>query len=187
MSFEAAMREIDAAHAEDPRQTENGPYELHYARRCTEYLTKLDPSADELLKLAVRAQHFRRWEVPRSGYPMTKAGYFKWRTGLKARQAEMTATILVGCGYRDADAQRVAKWIRKEGFKDDPAGQTLEDVACLVFLEDGFELFRHQHEQAKIVHVLRKTWPKMSERGHEVAVQIDLSPEAAEVVKIALS
>lgn len=187
MSFEKALAAIDAAHAEDPRSTPEGPYELVYARKCTAYLTKLDPDASEVLRLAVRAQHFRRWEVPRDSYPMTKAGYYAWRTGLKARQASDAARLVLEAGYGPADADRVAAMIRKDDFKRDGEGQTLEDVACLVFLDDGFERFRTEHAEEKIVHVIRKTWPKMSERGHAVALEIPMSEECARIVRKALS
>lgn len=73
MSLVQALSAIDAAHAEDPRKTESGrPYELVYAEKCTLYLSKLNPEADELLQLAVRAQHFKRWQVPRDTYPMVR-------------------------------------------------------------------------------------------------------------------
>jgi hypothetical protein len=64
--YTKAVSAIDAAHALDPTKTTiNGkeiPYELHYAQKCTEYLSKRRSEASETLKLAIRAQHFRRWE-----------------------------------------------------------------------------------------------------------------------------
>lgn len=128
--FEEASAAIDKAHADDPKKiTVNGeevPYELHYARKMTEYLSKRAPNASETLKLAVRAQHFKRWEVPRNSYPMTKIGYHAWRTYLKQRQAQLVEAILDVARYSEKDRARVAALIKKEGLKSDEETQVLE-------------------------------------------------------------
>lgn len=128
--YEKAVTAIDEAHAQDPKKVNVGgeevPYELHYARKMSEYLEKRDPSASETLKLAIRAQHFRRWEVPRDTYPMTKVGYHSWRTYLKKRQAELVESILQEAGYGEQDRQRVGALIRKEDLKSDEETQVLE-------------------------------------------------------------
>jgi hypothetical protein len=62
----------------------------------------------------------------------------------------------------------------------------LEDVACLVFLDDQFEEFEKGHDEDKIVMILRKTWSKMSEKGHELALQIKMSERAKGLVGKAL-
>ena len=180
---------IDAAHAEDPNKIpENGlPYELHYAQKMSHYLSLRNPTASESLKLAVRAQHLRRWEVPRDSYPMTRPGYHAWRTFLKKRQAEIAQGMCVEAGCAQEDADRVAALIRKEDLKEDEETQVLEDVACLVFLDDQFEDFEKQHDEAKIVKILQKTWGKMSDGGHELALGISMSDRARELVKKALS
>lgn len=188
--YEKALAAIDAAHALDPNKvTINDievPYELHYAQKCTSYLTQRSPSASEPLRLATRAQHFRRWEVPRSSYPLTRPGYYAWRTFLKTRQASQVSALCLDAGYSAADADRVAALIRKEGLKNDEETQVLEDVACLVFLDDQFEAFEKEHDEAKIVGILRKTWGKMTEVGREMALKIPMGERPAEVVKKAL-
>ncbi|KAL1988292.1 hypothetical protein VTN96DRAFT_267 [Rasamsonia emersonii] len=193
--FERALRAIDEAHAQDPNLVtvtdSNGvqkevPYELHYAQKMTKYLEQCDPAASEALQLAVRAQHLRRWEVPRSSYPQTKQGYFAWRTFLKNRQAEQAEKICLDCGYSAEEAGRVAALVRKENLKKDHETQTLEDVACLVFLDDQFEEFEKAHDEEKIVSILKKTWGKMSDRGHELALKIDMSDRAKALVSKAL-
>jgi hypothetical protein len=190
-NFEEAIRLIDEAHAKDPNTILIGgiemPYELHYANQMTKYLGKHDPSASEILRLAVRAQHLRRWEVPRSSYPMNRQGYFAWRTSLKNRQAVQAEEICLGCGYGPADAARVAALIRKENMRRDSECQVLEDVACLVFLDDQFEEFEKEHDENKIIGILKKTWGKMSDRGHELALQIRMSDRAKELVTKALT
>lgn len=188
---QAALKLIDSAHAEDPNKiVVNGseqPYELHYSQKMSSYLAKRSPSAPETLRLAIRAQHFRRWEIPRDTYPMNKVGYHAWRTFLKKRQAEMAAQICTEVGYSAEDAGRVASMIRKEDLKQDEETQVLEDVACLVFLDDQFEEFERQHDEEKIVRILRKTWGKMSEEGHNLALEIPMSERCKDLVGKALT
>lgn len=190
-SHEKALSLIDAAHAQDPNKIVvdgvEQPYELHYAQKCTHYLTQHTPSASPPLTLAVRAQHFRRWEVPRASYPMTRPGYHAWRTYLKKRQAEQVAALCLECGIPAAEAERVASLIRKEALKSDEEAQALEDVACLVFLDDQFDAFEKGMEEEKIVGILRKTWGKMGQRGRELALQMRMSERCLELVKKALA
>lgn len=189
--FDRALAAIDAAHTTDPNKTtidgKEVPYELHYAQKCTSYLEKRSPDASEALRLAIRAQHFRRWEVPRSSYPMTRVGYHAWRTYLKKRQAELVVPICSEAGYSSEITDRVAALIRKEDLKEDEETQVLEDVACLVFLDDQFEQFEKEHDEQKIINILRKTWGKMTERGHELALQIPMSGRPQELVQKALT
>ncbi|KAF2682273.1 glutamyl-tRNA synthetase [Lentithecium fluviatile CBS 122367] len=189
--YSTALAAIDAAHALDPTKVTTAgaetPYELHYARKCTSYLEKLSSTASEPLRLAIRAQHFRRWEIPRSLYPMTRPGYHAWRTFLKKRQATLVAEICVYAGYTTENAERVASLIRKEDLKTDEETQVLEDVACLVFLDDQFEQFEKEHDEEKILGILRKTWGKMSEKGHALALEIHMSKRAQELVQRALA
>ena len=188
--YAKAFEQIDLAHAQDPKKiTINGqetPYELHYATKCTKYLTLHDANASELLRLAVRAQHLRRWEMARSSYPLGRPGYFAWRTAQKNKQAEHVQEICVQCGYSVGDAERVASLVRKENMTSDAECQVLEDVACLVFLDDQFEEFEKEHDEEKIVRILQKTWAKMSARGHELALAIPMSERAKGLVVKAL-
>ena len=190
-NFGKAMRAIDEAHAEDPNKIQvdgiEVPYELHYAKKMSDYLSQCCPTASEGLQLAVRAQHFRRWEVPRSSYPMTRAGYHSWRTFLKKRQAEQVSQICHDCGFSEARAARVASMIRKENVAQDEETQALEDVACLVFLDDQFEDFKADHDEEKVVRILQKTWGKMSDKGHEQALKIPMSESARSLVEKALA
>jgi hypothetical protein len=189
--FDKALAAIDSAHTEDPNKvTINGsemPYELHYAQKCTSYLEKRAPGSPDHLRLAIRAQHFRRWEVPRASYPMTRPGYHAWRTYLKKRQAELVAEICVQSGYDEETAERVGALIRKEDLKKDEETQVLEDVACLVFLDDQFEQFEKEHDEQKILGILRKTWGKMTEKGHELALGMGMEGRPKELVEKALA
>ncbi|ORY77289.1 hypothetical protein BCR37DRAFT_394926 [Protomyces lactucae-debilis] len=187
MSFEAAMKAIDAGHCLDPTLVHGRPYELVYAEKCTSWLEKRCPEAGELLKLAVRSQHFRRFEVPRSSYPKTKAGYLAWRTFLKKRQGDMAAAICVEAGYSEEEGARVGSMIRKDNYKTDGETQVLEDVACLVFLESEFGAFSREHEESKVVRIVQKTWGKMSREGHALALGMEMDDACAAVVNSALS
>jgi hypothetical protein len=189
--LERALSAIDAAHALDPNKVtinnEEVPYELHYAQKCTSYLEKRAPDASEPLRIAIRAQHFRRWEVPRASYPMTRPGYHAWRTYLKKRQAELVEQICLDSGYSKEDSETVGSLIRKEDLKVNEETMVLEDVACLVFLDDQFEAFEKEHDEDKIVRILQKTWGKMTDQGHELALKIPMGERPMELVKKALA
>ena len=189
--YTKAFQLIDEAHSEDPNKISiNGaemPYEVHYAGKMTSYLEQRYPEASEELKLAVRAQHFRRWEIPRDSFPLGKVGYLNWRSLLKKRQAELATAICLECGYSAEEAARIASMIKKENMKNDEETQVLEDIACLVFLDDQFEQFEKEHDEEKIIKILQKTWAKMSDRGHELALQIPMSNRSNDLIKKALS
>ncbi|KAK5116474.1 hypothetical protein LTR62_008023 [Meristemomyces frigidus] len=191
--YEKARAKIYAAHDEDPTKhtTSDGtqvPYETHYAQQMEKYLGKRDADASEVLKLAVCGQHFRRWEVPRDSYPMTKIGYHSWRTFLKKRQGQQVSTILQECSYSSDDVARCLALIQKEGLKQgEEEVQVLEDVACLVFLDDQFEQFKDKHDEEKILTILRKTWIKMSKEGQELALKIAMTGDCELLVQKALA
>lgn len=189
-SYNKALSLIDEAHAKDPKKIvvdgKEIPYELHYAQKMSHYLSLRCPDASETLQLAIRSQHFRRWEIPRDSYPMTRVGYHSWRTFLKKRQADQASQICRDCGYSDEEAERVASLIRKEDMKTDEESQILEDVACLVFLDDQFEDFEKEHDEEKIISILKKTWVKMSGKGHELAMKIPMSARSQELIQKAL-
>jgi hypothetical protein len=180
--FARALARIDAANAEDPLGKE-----LLYSQRMSAWLDRIEPDASEALRLAARAQHIRRWTIPRSDYPMDRIGYLKWRTTLYRFHADEAAAILREVGYDEPAVARVGSLIRKERIKQDAEAQTLEDVICLVFLENYFAEFAAQHDGEKVVGILRKTWRKMSERGRGVALTLAMPPEARRLVERAVS
>jgi hypothetical protein len=176
--FDEAIARFDAAHAEDPEREFSGgaehPKELLYARRMSAWLGSLAPDASEPLRLAVRCQHIRRWSIPRSAYPMNVEGYRKWRADEARSHAETAGRILEEIGYDEATVRRVQALVRKEKLKQDPEAQLLEDVTCLVFLENHFAEFAQKHDEETLVRILRKTWKKMSARGHAAALGLKL-------------
>lgn len=181
-----AIERIDAANGGDPNREVAGgkarPKELLYSERMSGWLKRLAPGASEALRLAVRAQHIRRWEIPRGRYPAGKAGYHEWRTFLYGFHAEAAGKILREAGYDEATISRVGQLIRKENLKTDPEAQALEDAAALVFLESYFAEFSKQHDEAKLVTILRKTWRKMSKAGRGAALALPFPPALGRIV-----
>jgi hypothetical protein len=184
--FDLAIEAFDLANAEDPRQLDGEAAELVYARRMTASLQRLYPDASEALKLAARSQHIRRWEIPRASYPMDRAGYHTWRTTLYSFHGDVAAKILADVGYPREMIARVRSLLKKEKLKADPEAQALEDVICLVFLEYYFLDFADQHDEEKVIGILRRTWKKMSEVGQKAALELKLPPKARGLVAKAL-
>jgi Domain of unknown function (DUF4202) len=192
--FDRAIARFDAANADDPNREsvagDERPKELVYAERLTAMLSRFAPDASEALRLAARCQHIERWKFPRADYPMTRAGYYQWRTRLRDFHADRAASILGDAGYDGAIIARVRSLIRKEALKSDAEAQALEDVVALVFLESylgGFVAGHGAYDEAKFVDILGKTGNKMSARGREAALtMIVLTPALLPVVRKAM-
>jgi hypothetical protein len=187
-----AFRLFDAANGEDPNlePDETGqlvPKEVLYAQRMSACLGRVAPDAPEAVQLAARAQHIRRWSIPRADFPPTRPGYHQWRNTLKKYHAELAGQLLAQAGYEPALITRVQELLQKLRLKDDPEMQLLEDVICLVFLEYYFLPFAAQHPEEKVVEIVQKTWPKMTARGHALALQLPFTPEARVLVTKALA
>ena len=187
--FDRAIARVDAANADDPNRASvaghERPEELLYAERLTAMLARFAPDAAEALRLAARCQHIQRWKIPRSDYPMTRAGYHQWRTRLREFHADLAATILRDAGYDDTMIVRVRSLIRKVAIKADLEAQALEDVVALVFLESYLDDFVARHgdyDEAKFTDILTKTAKKMSVRGREAALTRIALPSALEPV-----
>lgn len=185
-----ALDAIDAANEQDPNEVEFGgesrPKELLHSERASAWLEVIEPEAGELLALAVRAHHLRRWELPRSAYPLGRAGYHAWRRELQKRHAAGTATIMESAGYTEQETRRVGSLIRKQDLKTDAEAQTFEDVLCLVFLEIQLEPFAALHEPDKVVEILVRTLPKMSDRAKALTAELSPKPEMAELIRLAI-
>jgi len=189
--FRAAFARFDAANGEDPRrivfQGNEYPFELLYAQRMTHWLERLVPDASEVLQLAARAQHICRWQIPRSEFPLDRAGYYRWRIRLYGFHSEKAGAILREVGYDEAIVARVEQLLQKKNLKTDPEMQLLEDVICLVFLEHYFSDFSKEHEPDKVATILRKTWAKMSPRGQAAALKLEMPAEARALLDRALT
>ena len=169
---------IDAANARDPNTIEvDGrlqPAELVYGRRMSETLARMAPRASQHLRIAARGQHIERWASPRSSYPAGRVGYLKWRKDLQGFHARRIGEIMAAAGYDADDIGRVGALLRKERLKSDAEAQTIEDVACVVFLEHYLADFLAKTDHDKVAGILAKTWNKMSPRGREEAGKLAL-------------
>ncbi len=184
LRFNKTIADFDALNAQDPNKVIvdgiEKPKELVYAQRMTEMLERYAPEASESLKLATRAQHIKRWTIPRNDFPMTKPGYLQWRSKLKSYHAETAATILKDNGYDEETIEKVSILLKKEHLRANPDTQTLEDVIVLAFLEHDLEAFVEKYSdypEEKFLTILRKSYLKMSDKGRAAALSLIKIPE----------
>jgi len=199
--LEQVLSAIDDINRQDINITlsngEEHPKELIYGQRMTTCLMRHWPQASELLQIAVRAQHIKRWHLKRSEFEQGKVGYYQWRIALGKFHAELTAETMLKHGYNKKQASQTASIICKENLRDKTSSQlnadsqTLEDVACLVFLEHYFDEFSRQYlekdNEAKIIRIVQLTWKKMSEDAHNIALKLTLPEHLTSLVTKALS
>ncbi|WP_440876420.1 DUF4202 domain-containing protein [Thalassotalea sp. PLHSN55] len=182
---------IDAVNAQDPNKTlidnEEQANELLYGHYMSACLDQYWPQANELLQIAVRAQHIKRWHLKRTEFPAGKAGYLTWRKEQGKYHAQLTKELMLEHGYSEEQAEQTACILRKEKLKTNSDTQTLEDVACLVFLMHYFDAFAAKHTEEKIVRIVQLTWRKMSDKGHEIALSLTLPDHLAALVGKALA
>lgn len=176
-AYQNTLAQIDAANSADPNHEihhgEPRPKEQLYAERMSDMLHRFNPDADDLLKIAVRAQHIERWKTPRSNYSMDKQGYLQWRTGLYRFHADRVGELMQQSGYDTEAIERVKKAVGKKGIKVNPDSQLVEDIASLVFIEHYMLEFAQRHpeyDEEKWLGIIRKTWRKMSEQGQAFAL-----------------
>ena len=189
--FETAIAIIDKKNAEDTNTYQVAdleyPKELLYSQRMTRKLLQFEPNASKALQIAARAQHICRWKIARNEYPMDRVGYLKWRETLKKMHADLTGEILKQVGFDAQFQDRVKKIILKKLIKKNEESQTLEDTICLVFLDYYFEEFAAKHTDEKVIDILKKTWVKMSDKGHAAALTLPFSEKSLALVKQAIS
>lgn len=189
--FETAIALIDKKNLEDPNTYQVSgfeyPKELLYSQRMTRKLLQYEPNASKALQIAARAQHICRWKIPRNEYPMDRVGYLKWRETLKKMHANITTEILAQVGFDEQFQKRVQKVILKKLIKKNEESQTLEDTICLVFLDYYFDEFAAKHSDEKVIDILKKTWVKMSEKGHEAALKIPYSEKSLALIQKAIA
>jgi len=189
--FEEAVRRFASANSADPNRLQVGgeprPREVVDAERLVQWVMRIAPEASQALRLAAHCQHLERWRIPRSSYPEGRTGYLQWRKELGRFHADRSSEILRGVGYDEEMIRRVQAINKKKSLKLDADVQAMEDALCLAFLEYEVDEFAAKHEDDKIVDILRKTWRKMSERGHEEALRLPYSDRVGSLVKKALS
>jgi hypothetical protein len=190
-AFREAIRRFDEANSADPNTVvidgKPVPYELFYAQRLTEWVERLSPSASPALLLAAHCQHICRWMIPRSSYPMTRAGYLKWRTDLKQFHAEKSGQILSESGCSPDLIARVQELNLKKNLGQDPELQTLEDALCLVTLQYQLTDLVRKTDPDKMVNILQKTWKKMSAQARDEAGRLPYPEDQQKLLSQALS
>jgi len=190
-AFQEAIRRFDAANSADPNTlTLDGkvvPYELFYSQRLTEWVERLRSNASPALLLAARCQHICRWMIPRSSYPMTRAGYLKWRTDLKQFHAKKSGEILAESGCSAALVMRVQELNLKKNLGQDDELQALEDALCLVTLQHQLTDLIRKTEPEKMVSILQKTWKKMSPQARDEALRLPYTEDQQRLFSQALS
>ena len=185
--FEAALRRFDEENSRDPNLEDSQPRELLYAKRLTNRVLRLCPDASEELRLAARCQHICRWEIPRDSYPMTRAGYLKWRANLKKFHAQKSGEILQEVGYGENVIRRVQDLNLKKNFPDDPETRTLEDALCLVFLEFQFAPLAAKTADDKTINALQKSWVKMTDAARAEALKLNYGTREKTLLQRALN
>jgi hypothetical protein len=184
--IEKAFALFDAYNANDIHQENvNGksvPKELLYAQRMTEKLQSYDPNAPEHVKLAARCQHIGRWEMARNTFPMDRKGYLQWRRQLSIHHAKIADKILSECGYDQTVIDKVKSLLQKKQLHQNPDTQLLEDIICLVFVEFYLDEFASQHDNEKVIDILKKTLKKMSPRAIEAAVKIPVADHVKQLI-----
>jgi hypothetical protein len=185
--FAAALRRFDEENARDPNTENSQPRELLYAQRLTDWVLRLRPDASETTRLAARCQHLCRWKIPRADYPMTRAGYLKWRADLKKFHAQRAGEILAEVGYDAETIRRVQDLNLKKNFPADPESRLLEDALCLVFLEFQLTDLAAKTDDDKMVNALKKSWDKMTEAARAEALKLNYGEQEKKLIQQALA
>jgi hypothetical protein len=191
--FQAVIADIDAANRGDARTiaTAEGarPYEVVYAERMSRQLEAMYPEASELLRIAARGQHIRRFDIPRAQFPEGRDGYNEWRRTCREHHAKLLGEIMRRHGYDSHAIEHVAQLVKKEQLKKDKESQALENVVDVVFLDHYFDEFYgkySRYDDAKIIDIIGKTLRKMSPKGHQAALALDLPERTRKLVLAAV-
>lgn len=189
--FAAAVAAIDAANAADPGVVDvrgAGPRSLAqvHGELAAEWVEVLSPgvaSVDgDLVSLAARAHHLRRWELPRSQYAVGRAGYLQWKRDQRKRHADDVGALLAEVGYGPSEIESVQAMVLRQG----DGGQLVEDAACLVFIETQLAAVAAQLDHDHLLDVIRKTAKKMSPAALAAVGQMPLGEVERTVLAAAL-
>jgi vacuolar-type H+-ATPase catalytic subunit A/Vma1 len=191
--YRAVISDIDAANADDPRMVvvhgAARPYEAVYSERMIQRLEAMYPEASELLRIAARGQHIRRFDIARTRFAKGRDGYNKWRRTCREHHVKLLRDIMSRHGYNNEEIEHVAKLVKKEQLKKDKESQALENVVDVVFLEHYFDEFYGKYsdyDDAKIIDIIGKTLRKMSPKGHRAALSLDLPERTRKLIAAAV-
>jgi len=178
---------IDGANREDPNLFDGKPLALVQGQAASRWLAQLKAAPSAELQLAVRGHHLRRWELLRADFPEGRQGYLRWRRQNKAHQADSLAELMEAAGWSESSVERIRTLLGRTKLRTDPETQTLEDAACLVFLETQFDSMAARTEHDHLVSIVAKTLKKMSPEAVTLASSISLSPTAQTVLADAVA
>ena len=89
-------------------------------------------------------------------------------------------------GYDDDTISRVKQIVLKQRLKTDGDVQTMENALCLVFLQYQYDDLIAKMTEEKMIDILRKTWAKMTDPGHEAALSLAYSEQGRDLILKAL-
>jgi len=174
-----ALRTIDECNRSDPNREQVGdellPKEYAYSLHMTRWLFELESQPSPRMQIACRAQHIERWTMPLSDFSEGRKAYYQWRQACGRMHGRRAAEIMGDCGFPDNECERVETILTKRELRQDEDTQLLEDVACMVFLERYFSDFydkKVDYDREKWLRIVRRTWGKMSHRGHQAALKL---------------
>lgn len=182
---------IDTANADDPTTVEfdgaTHPLALIHGQRASWWVDQLHADAPDEWRIAARAHHLRRWELPRRNYPDGKAGYHRWKRDQRTRHAADVAALMAAVGYDDGAIVAVQALIRREQLSSNTGAQAVEDAACLVFVETQLTDIAAKFERGQVVDILRKTARKMSSAAIDAMSAITRDTALADLVDEAMT
>ena len=189
--LEEAFELFDTYNKQDPNKiiwnSISYPLTYFFALQLHDWVIKLNPDAGEALLLASRSQHIGRWTSARTSYPEGKAGYLQWRTDLKKFHAAKSGALMREAGYEEKVIEHTQHIILKKDLRTDQEVQTIENALCLVFLQYQFDEFILKHDEKKVLHVLQKSWGRMTGPGREAALSIVYSDKGKDLLDKSLS
>lgn len=190
-AFQNVLAAIDTFNEQDPNivqwEGKAWPFERLYSEHMSRWIAQREPNASEALRIAARGQHIGRWTVPRASYPMDRGGYLRWREDLKRFHSTTVTEFMKKEGYPSETIEKVRFMMLKKNLHSDSEAQALEDALCLVFLETQFQELIDKTEREKMKEIIRKTWKKMSEPGHALALKLPFTPVQLALVQESLA
>jgi hypothetical protein len=178
---------IDNANRQDPNDLDGQPLAMVQGHAASRWLDELCATPRDELRLAVRAHHLRRWELKRVDYPEGRSGYLRWRRENKAHQADSLASLMRADDWPESSIELAQLLLGRTKLRTDIETQTLEDAACLVFLETQFEAMAERTEHEHLVSIVAKTLKKMSPGAVILAGSIGLSTTSRAILADAVA
>jgi hypothetical protein len=189
--LDQVLDDIDAANRADPTLVAHDgkpvPAEWLYGLRMSACLAWFRADAGDLVRIAARGQHIERWTSRRSSYPDGRVGYLSWRRDLKAFHARRVGEIMMRRGYGEDAIAAVGAILRKENLRGNADAQTVEDIACLVFLRHYLADFMTSRRGGNLPDIMARTWRKMSPAAHDAAATLSLPDAALEALQQGLA